>query len=232
MVGVFVLMGCLSSMVLADTIERTVADGGDWTSLQASSPAVAMNPNERNLDLRSRDVAGTPRHTVVALRFFIGDLPGEITAAEMQLFARAEPEETESFNLVVYGLVEGSASETTTDREWTHLPGKHGVSYNAMPGLVAVDEPLRGIDVEHVKDQTIELGVIPYQGVQPEILTMESTQALVDFLKADTDGYVTFLIECEMAAPGQDLNIYLRSGAGLLGNAEIYPTLKITTAPK
>lgn len=216
----------------AATIVKTVADGGDWTSLNAASPITAMNPNEVNLDVRSRNIAGTLRHNVVALRFNIGALTEDVVSANLQLYVQSLPVEADSFTLTIYGLVEGASKGSITDTSWTHLAGANQVAYNTMPGLVSVDNPLTSIAVAHTPGQTVALGTISYSGSQPGILTLNSTLALVDFLNADTDGYVTFLIESQVAASNQDFNIYFRSGAGTLSGSAIYPTLTLTTVPE
>ncbi len=202
--------------VMAESVEFTTKeDGGEDTTLIESLPDLVSN--DGTVSVRSRLVSGTERHNVTLSRFGIFSLNGIVTQASLKFDVVAA--DTESFAIDVYGLEDRATQGVFTDADWTDA----NPSYNAMPGFSTADYP--NIDRDHVSGKTVFLGTIDYVGGTLGEIHLESTPALVDFINADANGIVTFLLEAPEATTGQDFYIDLRSNRNSVTGEQFYPTL-------
>ena len=208
----------------AERISLSTRNNGADTSLQEHAPDSGQDADV--LDLRSRAVAGSFRHNAVALRFeYPFTEQRNIIDASLKFCVvtnGAMPvAETDGFEIDVYGVVDGTEKGSLGEADWVEST----VAYNTMPGISGSDYP--NIDRDHAAGATTYLGTIHYAGGVLGEIGMASTPELLDFLNADTDGAVTFLLEAQIATGNQDFNIYIRSNKNSISGEQFYPTLNI-----
>ncbi len=195
--------------------------GGD-ASLHENVPD-AVN-NDSTVTVRSRLVAGSERHSVAVFRFGVASLNDPATSATLKFDVTAA--DGDSFEIDVFGLVDGTTKGSFTDADWPEA----GVAYNTIPGFSGSNYP--NIDRNHVPGETLLLGTINYAAGTTGEISMASTTALVDFINADTNGVVTVFLEPQVAASeGKDYFITLRSNKNSITGDQFYPTLSIGTNP-
>ena len=217
------VVGLFAATAQATGLELTTRDasGGD-ASLHENVPT--SGNDDSTVTVRSRLVSGSERHSASVFRFGVAELNVEATRATLKFDVTTADDD--SFEINVFGLVDGTTKGSYTDADW---PEAFGVTYNTMPGFSGDDYP--NIDRDHVPGETVLLGTINYAAGTLGEISMASTPALVDFINADTNGVVTIFIEAQVAITDQDFFIALRSNKNSINGAEFYPTLSIETDP-
>ncbi len=173
------------------------------------------------LELRSRSVAGTERHIVDFLRFDLTGVAKPIGPATLRLWIASTGVDSDAFSIDVFGVVDGAPGELN----WS----ASSLSYDSAPGLAAADSP--NMDRDHEPGQTVHLGAISYPGGNRSLGLSLSSQALLDFLNADTNGAVVLMLEPQVAATGQDFSAHVRAFEGVGGDAgDFAPTLELPNA--
>lgn len=187
----------------AYSLTTGMLNGAD-EDVSESSPTNATG-NRAFLEFRSRLISGTERHTIAVLRFDLTGLQTPIDAATLRLWIASTQLDSDAFAIDVFGLVDGTAGETT----WSPAT----LSYNNTPGLTGGDIP--NIDRDHASGATVLLGSINYPGSNFTGGVSLTSQALVDFLNADTNDSVTLILEPQVATTGQDFFLHLRTAEGI-----------------
>lgn len=176
------------------------------------------------LELRSRNIAGTERHLVAYLRFDLSGVTKPIDAASLRFWIASSQRDADAFAFDVYGVADGVAGEN----DWSAST----LSYNSAPGMAAGDYP--DIDRDHEPGQLVHLGDVTYPGGNQSLGLTMSSQALLDFINADTNDVVTLVLEPQVAATGQDFFVRVCSFEGVGSDAgDFAPTLYLpnTTPP-
>ncbi len=194
--------------VQADTLSVTTADGYGLDQFVTENTPDGTQPNRTFLQLRSRDIAGSERHSVPFLRFDVSTFP---TATNATLTWYHEGGDT--FNVDVFGVVDG----VTGEADWT----AGGLSYNNAPGFSSDNYP--NIDRNHAVGEATLLGTVAVSGSGNRSL---SSTALKDFVNADANGVVTFILEPQVATGGKDYENNISSAENATTNQR--PQLSIS----
>lgn len=219
------IAGFLVAVSQASIMNLTTGDSGSGdANLNENLPDDGNN--NTTMSLRSRLVSGSYRHSAVALRFNLAGLSETVTNAVLKLDVTAADAD-DSFSIDVFGVVDGTVKGAYDDSNWPETV----VAYNTMPGISGDDYP--DIDRDLVAEETVLLGSISYVAGTVGEIQMASTQALVDFINADTNGAVTFILEPEVATvSGDDYFVTIRANRDNLADAgSFHPTLSLDTIP-
>lgn len=220
-----VMTGFFVAVSQASAIDLTTGDSGSGdANLNENLPDDGNN--NTTMAFRSRLVAGSYRHSAVALRFNLAGLSETVTNAVLKLDVTTADAD-DSFSIDVFGVVDGTVKGSYDDFNWPET----AVTYNTMPGISGDDYP--EIDRDLVAEQTVLLGSISYIAGTVGEIQMASTQALLDFINADTNGAVTFILEPEVATvSGDDNFVTIRANRdGLADAGAFHPTLSLDTIP-
>lgn len=170
------------------------------------------------MEFRSRAVAGSERHAINFLRFDLSGASGAVNAATLRFWIASSQVSSSSFAIDVYGITDG----TTGEADWSAST----LSYNNAPGLGAADSP--NIDRDHAPGETVYLGTVTYQGGGYSGGLSLSSQALIDFINADGNDKLTFLLEPQVAVSSQDFFVHIRTAEGVGTDAgDFAPTLDL-----
>lgn len=188
-------------------------DHGADTTISEDNPAAGADLNV--LELHS--YLSPFRHRVTALRFDTSSVVGTVTGATLSLeVTQASPR---TFSIDLYGLVDGTPGETA----W----GETTVSYNTMPGLAGANG---NVDRDHAAGTLTFLGSYQYTANYTGSIGFTSLE-LADFLNANSNNSVTFLLEAQVSAGNQHY-IQIRSNRNSIIGSQFYPTLEITAIPE
>lgn len=205
----------------------------DDTFVRERFPDSTSRSAEPNMLARTQ--TSSNENHVPYLRFDTSTLD-DVTAASLQWYWYAT--ETNAFELTVYGLNDGVEGEVWAEESLT---------YNTAPGLTPdgltpQQEADNGATTLEIQD--IDLTKLTLIAPATDVTQAEGSQhsvsgtALVDFLNADTNGSVTFILTREPNTSARDLNLTSKeadstSSDVLTGSVgDFAPTLTVTTVPE
>lgn len=174
------------------------------------------------LEFRSRNVSGSERHRITFFRFDTTGMTNLLDAASFHFWVASSQTDADAFSIDVFGVVDGVANE----HDWS----ESSLTYDTAPGLSGSDYP--DIDRDHVPGETTYLGTISYPGGGYYGELSLSSQALIDFLNADSNSGVTIFLEPQVAADGEDFFVHIRSFEGVGSDPDdLAPTLILNIEP-
>jgi len=174
--------------VQADTLSVTTADGfGADVDVFENIPDDTSSPSREYLQLRSYlSVDETVmRHNVPFLRFDVSSFPTATNATLTLHFLQ-----TRTIDVDVFGVVDGVNGEA----DWS----ADTLTYNTAPGFSSGNSDP---DRDHASEETVLLGTVSVTTSGSYSL---SNTALRDFVNNDANGVVTFILEPQVAAAGDD----------------------------
>jgi len=183
-------------------------DGGDTGDGQNEAMAVRYN--------------GTNRHQLSFVRFDLGNIiPGSVTNAEMHLFTW-RTQTTQQHR--VWGLNDGVADGHSTGDGLTTHQGENWLEDATFKWSTA---PETFVDGSSVRNETFSnstsLGDFTAPGSEGADVTALSGANLIDFLNADTNGVVTFIIE-RIDPSGGNYVVYTTKETTTLGSGATVET--------
>ena len=155
----------------------------------------ATSNRNGDLQMNARTDSDADDNDVILLRFDTTSIAGPVAGAELRLLWYRS-DSTSSRSLILYGLNETHAGETTWTEEdvvYDTAPGllPDGMDPAAEVGLGNSDDDIQDLDTANL---TLLLGPVGY-GPQAEGETYTfSGDGLDAFINADTNGQVTFLL--------------------------------------
>lgn len=195
----------------------TTGENGSDTFVREFYPDKAVDLDEiSGLTLRSRNVPGSFRHQIPVLRFDLRSISAEtVKYALLKLYVKRPS--LSSFSVDVYGVIDGTAGDGTGPVDQ--------LDYDSADWFLKRNGRLdRDLDPE----KTALLGTIEYKsGVQGE-MALRAGQALADFLNADSNGFVTLVLEAQQAGEDEDFFVEFVSGADAVYGDFFRPTLEFS----
>ncbi len=197
-----------ASTAPAELIATTDGNGGDASVSEEAPDRIDTDTDDTRLFIRRRSDS-SQRHQVTYLRFDLSTINTDIAAATLQLYQTAG----NSIIAELYGLND-SADEISSP--WD----QYTITYNTAPGMNAPDGNTLTVDLDMTA--VTSLGTYSISTTDNEIKYL-SSEEIVSFLNADTNGVVTFIME------SQDVGATnFRSSRGTLDEGQIVPTLDLT----
>lgn len=214
----FVFVGCSAQAAVITTATGSGADD----DVVENTPDNNSGIDRTFLELRSRNVSGSTRHRVAYFKFDLSGLSftNPIGAASLSFSFNSSTTDADVFNIDVFGVIDGTAGEDT----WTPA----GLTYNAAPGITTDDYPNPDRDHENV----VSLGSVAYPGGNSTAALTLTTTQLTSFLNADTNGFVTILLEAQVAATDEDFFVHVLTEEGFTASeGPLAPTLELAEVP-
>jgi hypothetical protein len=203
--------GVLSAQAALITLD-TKNNGEDCYIREDNGGTANVNP----ILLRSRNITGSVRHQVGLFKFDLTSVTETVTNAAFKFTVTTG--DSDSFSLDVFGVVDNATYE-----DWDAATATY---YNA-PFIDGDAADALTVDRDHLAGATTLLGSIAYTGTTTGEITFSNSN-LVDFLNADSNSEVSFLIETAVAGTGGDYLLYVASDEAGSG----YPGLNISTIPE
>lgn len=205
----------------AATITTATGSGADDDVVEID-PTGNSGIDRDFLELRSRNIAGSTRHRVAYLKFDLTGLgfTNPIGSASLGFSFNSSTTDGDTFSIDVFGVIDGTTGEDT----WTPV----GLTYNDAPGITTANYP----NIDRNQENVVSLGSVTYPGGGSTAALTLSTSQLTSFLNEDTNGFVTIVLEAQVAALGQDFFVHVLSAEGFAdGDGPLAPTLELTEVP-